>query len=72
MHSNFQDYTVSALSQTKNLIITKSGHYAVPCQILSNVTNNSYVNFTLGLENPRMPWLVNFTDNLHMFLLKAS
>ena len=55
MHLNFQDDTVSALGQTINLMVTKSGHYAVPltlpCQILNSVTNNSNVNVTLSLEN---------------------
>ena len=51
MHLNFQDDIVSALGQTIDLIVTKSGHYAVPltlpCQILNSVTNNSSVNVTL-------------------------
>ena len=56
IHLNFQDDTVSALGQTINLIVTKSGHYAVPltlpCQILNiSVTNNCNVNITLSLEN---------------------
>ena len=55
MHLNFQDDTVSAVGQAITLIVTKSGHYAVPltlpCQILSSITNNSNVDVTLSLEN---------------------
>ena len=55
MHLNFENDTSNAFNQDINLIVTKSGHYAIPLtvprQLLHEFERNGSVNITLSAEH---------------------